>query len=254
MRPGVYLLASFCIFAQVVETPHDILLKATRLGYNEKTSDQAIALLQQAVKGWQETDPRNVEYAETLTRLGMFEQARSNMDINLIRSNVEPLYKHALAIYQRSLTPPDDATIALTLELEAAALNAIGEVEEATPLSERAAVIRKQRVRALQEGARAIGAAYKAGNGITEPVLTSRTPPAYTDVARFLQIEGAVVLQAVVDDKGRPQDISLLTSLGYGLDESAADAVRSWRYRPGTSGGAAVPVIMKIEAKFRDTH
>jgi len=246
-----FVPAAIGLLAQEAETPHQTLQKAKVLGLSPKTIDQVEALLQHAIDGWQDRDPRNPEYAETLAMLGMIRQHEADLDIQALRNTVEPLYKHALQVYQRSLTDPDPAKLALTLELEAAVLNAIGEVEDATPLSERALAIRKELVREMQVGSPQIPAAYKIGDGIKAPSLVTKPEPQYTREAQFLKIKGTVVLRLVVDDHGVPQDIALVRSLGYGLDEEAFDAVRTWRFRPGTSDNRPVATIAIIEVNFR---
>jgi TonB family protein len=232
-------------------TPHDLLVRAKRIGLTDKTVVQVEPLLQQCAMLWPGVDPRSAEYGETLRLLGMVKQWEAQGDINLIRTTVEPLYKRALAIYSRALVPPEPLEMALTLELEAAALNGIGQVQDATLLSDRALTIRKEHVREMQAGEPAVGAAYKPGEGITAPVAMKRQEPAYNDVASFLKIEGTAVLRVIVDAQGLPRDIALVQSIGYGLDENAVTAVRAWRFKPGTSGGDAVPVILNVDVDFR---
>ena len=231
-------------------TPHELFTKAKHLGLDPKTIDQVQPLLEQAAQAWPDVDPRSLEYAQTLTLLGMIKQQQSELDINVMRTDVEPLYKHALAIYNRSVVPVDPLELVLPLELEAAALNTIGQVEEAELIKERALAIRKEHIREMQSGEKAMPAAYQIGNGISAPVTVSRTEPAYTEVARFLKIQGKVILRAIVDEQGVPRDVVLLENLGYGLDENALDAVRNWRFKPGMSGGEPVPVIAKLEVDF----
>jgi TonB family protein len=245
------LLFCFGALAQEPESPHDILLKVRTLGLSDKTMDQAEPLLEKAVQRWPESDPRNPEYAESLTLLGMIRQVRSETDFQAVRANVEPLYRKALSVYDRSIIPPAPDVLALTLELDAAALNAIGEVQDATPLSERAAVIRAGRVREMQEGAPKISAAYKPGEGISAPTVISKVDPEYTPQARFLRLQGTVMLRLVVDELGRPQDISLVRGIGFGLDENAVRAVRSWRFKPGASEGQPVATIATVELNYR---
>ncbi len=246
-----FLSAAIGLLAQEAETPHQTLQKAKALGLNDAAIDQAEPMLEHAIAGWQDRDPRNPEYAETLTLLGMMHQRESDLDIQLLRNTVEPFYKHALNVYQHSLTDPDQAKLALTLELEAAVLNAIGEVEDATPLSESALAVRKERVREMQAGALQIQAAYKPGEGVTAPKVIQKAEPDYPDVARFLKINGTVSLRFVVDENGVPQDIALVHSAGYGLDEKAVETLRKWRFKPGNSDNLPVATIAAIEVIFR---
>jgi TonB family protein len=248
----VYLLVTFAAGAQTTEAPHQILEKIKAIGLSLKTRDQVEPMLENAVAGWEQHDPRSPEYAQTLTMLGMIRQSRADLDLTQLRNNVEPLYRKALAVYARSFATADDADVALTCELQAWVLGTIGEVMDATPLRERGETIRKARVREMQEGARRIGAAYKVGNGISAPVPTHRVEPDFPELARFLKQQGTVKLRCVVDANGIPQDISLTSSLGFGLDEHAVRALRAWRFRPGQDGnGQDVAVILEVEMNFR---
>jgi TonB family protein len=238
--------------AQNTETPHDTVQRVKRIGLSATTMDQVEPLLDKAVQGWADLNPRSLEYAQALTMLGMVRQYLADLDIPRLRNNVEPLYKRAVSVYDRSIVPATPADLALTLELEAGVLNTIGEVQEAAFLSERALTIRKERVREAQEGAPRMATAYKPGNGISAPVVAARTEPAYTNEARFLRVQGTVTLRLVVDEEGRPQDISLVNSLGYGLDENAVLAVRTWRFVPGKDDtGKPLPTIVDVEVNFK---
>ncbi len=246
------LLLCAYAFAQDAETPHQTFEKARALGLSPDTVEQIEPLLEKAVQGFQSVDSGNPEYAQALTMLGIVKQSQALDDIQATRATIEPLYRRALALYNRAVSPPDQAQIALTLELEAAALNNIGEVQEATPLSERALAIRRNLVREMQAGAPAVGAAYRIGNGISAPSVISKIEPEYTAVARLLKREGTVVIHLVVDGQGVPRDIALARGLGFGLDENAVRAVRTWRFQPGVNGNnEPVPVMANIEVNFR---
>lgn len=253
MKAVLVLLAiTFAAGGQTTEAPHQLLEKIKAIGLSLKTRDQVEPMLENAVAGWEQHDPRSPEFAQTLTMLGMIRQSRADLDIPQLRANVEPLYRKALAVYARSFATADDADIALTCELQASVLGTIGEVMDATPLRERAATIRKARARELQEGSRRVGAAFKIGGGISAPIPTYKVEPEYTEIARFLKLQGTVVLRTVVDPDGIPQDIALVRSFGFGLDENAVRAVRAWRFRPGQDeNGQNVPVIANIEVNFR---
>ena len=246
------LLTPFGAWAQSTESLHQTLEKIKGIGLSEKTRDKVEPMLESAVEGWEKSDPRSPQYAQTLTMLGMVRQSRADLDMYQLRTNVEPLYRKALAIYARSFATADDADLALTLELRAYVLGFIGQVQDATPLRERAETIRKARVRELQEGARKFPSAFKIGNGISAPVVTYKVEPDYTEIARFMRQQGTVNVRLVVDENGVPQDISLIHSAGFGLDEKAVQTVRTWRFRPGQDGsGQNVPVIVNVELNFR---
>jgi protein TonB len=63
--------------------------------------------------------------------------------------------------------------------------------------------------------------------------------------------QGIVVLSLVVDAQGHTRDIRVARSLGMGLDEKAIEAVRKWKFSPGSSNGVPVPMQVNIEVNFR---
>ncbi len=91
----------------------------------------------------------------------------------------------------------------------------------------------------------------RVGPGITPPEPTERREPEYTDAARDAQIQGTVVFSVVVDRKGFLRDIEVMSPLGFGLDETAIEALKSWRFRPATKDGEPVNVEAIIEVNFR---
>jgi TonB family protein len=93
--------------------------------------------------------------------------------------------------------------------------------------------------------------AYRIGNGVTPPRLSSKVEPKYSEEARRAGFEGSVVLSVVVDTDGKPRDLRIIRPLGLGLDQKALEAVSQWRFFPGTKDGQAVPVQAQIEVNFR---
>lgn len=83
--------------------------------------------------------------------------------------------------------------------------------------------------------------------------LLAKTNPEYSDEARLAQLEGTVVLAGLVDESGRATDLSLNQSLGLGLDEKAMEAVRQWRFQPGTNS-TRVEVDFELPSKPSRWH
>jgi len=89
------------------------------------------------------------------------------------------------------------------------------------------------------------------GKNVTQPVLISRNDPEYSDEARKAKLQGIVELGIEVNASGQVTNIRVLRSLGLGLDERAMDAVRQWKFRPGTVDGKAVTTRAIVEVNFR---
>ena len=89
------------------------------------------------------------------------------------------------------------------------------------------------------------------GPGVTPPRLLRSKEPEYSPDARAEHIQGTVVLQLVVSDQGRPTKITVLSPLGYGLDEQAEAAVKTWEFAPGMKDGKPVNILATVQVNFR---
>ncbi|MGC2330627.1 MAG: energy transducer TonB [Candidatus Acidiferrales bacterium] len=72
----------------------------------------------------------------------------------------------------------------------------------------------------------------------------------YSDAAMKVKVQGMVELVAIVTADGRVTDVHVAKGLGFGLDEKAMEAVRTWRLTParGPDGKpAAVREIIEVE-------
>ncbi len=95
------------------------------------------------------------------------------------------------------------------------------------------------------------GGVYRAGGGVTNPVVLVKTDPKFTDEAIKAKSQGVVFLQAVVRKNGRVDSFKVLRALGYGLEESAIrEIATNWRFKPGTFNGQNVDVLVTIEVNF----
>ena len=94
--------------------------------------------------------------------------------------------------------------------------------------------------------------AHKMGEqGVKPPRLISKVEPKYTEEARAAKIQGTVVVQLVVNEYGFAEDLKIVKSLDEGLDQCAIDAIKQWKFEPGTKDGEAVPVFANIELNFK---
>jgi TonB family protein len=94
-------------------------------------------------------------------------------------------------------------------------------------------------------------AVYTVGGDVKAPVPIYKPEPAYSPQARKDKAEGTVVTEVVVDASGNVADVRLVRSLGKGLDESAIETIRTWKFEPATKNGKPVPVRVIVEVSFR---
>jgi protein TonB len=91
----------------------------------------------------------------------------------------------------------------------------------------------------------------RVGGDVKAPVKTSGNDPIYTEVARKANIQGIVIIEAIIDQNGNVTDVRVLKGLPLGLDSSALNAVKNWKFKPGTLNGQAVPVYYNLTVTFR---
>jgi periplasmic protein TonB len=101
------------------------------------------------------------------------------------------------------------------------------------------------------EGGGVGGGVYRVGGGVTAPSLLQKIEPEYSEEARKAKYQGTVTLYIQVDPNGKAINMRVLHSLGLGLDEKAMEAVKKWKFKPGTKDGKPVTVEAQIEVNFR---
>jgi protein TonB len=99
-------------------------------------------------------------------------------------------------------------------------------------------------------GGGAGGGPYRPGSGVEPPRLLREVKAQYTEDARTRGVTGDVILEIVIRSDGSVGDVKVLRGLGFGLDERAVTAVRSWKFSPAKRLGTAVDVIVEVEVEF----
>ena len=87
--------------------------------------------------------------------------------------------------------------------------------------------------------------------GSKAPILIFKKEAEYSEEARKAKYQGSVTLYVDVDETGQPSNIKVLGSLGLGLDEKAIEAVKQWRFKPGTANGVPVTMPTQVKVDFR---
>lgn len=89
------------------------------------------------------------------------------------------------------------------------------------------------------------------GGAVKKPEILVKTQPRYTELARRANIEGVVILKAVIDERGYVTDLMVIKTLPMGLDDAAMDAVRTWRFKPATLHDRPVKVYYNLTVNFQ---
>jgi protein TonB len=93
------------------------------------------------------------------------------------------------------------------------------------------------------------GGPVRAGELLVAPRKIVDVRPVYPEIARRARVEGTVILEAVLDRRGRVNQVRVTKSSPL-LDQAAIDAVRQWQYSPSTLHGQPVDVLMTITITF----
>jgi protein TonB len=86
-------------------------------------------------------------------------------------------------------------------------------------------------------------------SGIRAPQRIVNVTPAYPAIARSAHVEGLVIIEATIDERGDVIRTQVLRSIPL-LDAAALDAVRQWRFQPTLLNGIAVPIVMTVTVNF----
>jgi protein TonB len=85
-----------------------------------------------------------------------------------------------------------------------------------------------------------------------KPLYQNNPPPEYPRLARKRGYEGTVVLEVLVDEEGRVEDMRLFRSSEHRiLDKAAMASVKKWLFEPGMRGGEPVEMWVKIPIRFQ---
>ena len=88
-------------------------------------------------------------------------------------------------------------------------------------------------------------------DGVTNPEVIPRSKVLPVFPPKF-RGRGQVILQIVVEVNGAVSEISVIRCdrPGKGLEKSAANAVKQWRYKPALKDGKPVPVYFTVVMDF----
>ncbi len=90
----------------------------------------------------------------------------------------------------------------------------------------------------------------RVGGVIREPRKLVHVAAEYPEIARRARVEGLVVIEAMIDERGAVVDARVLRSVPL-LDAAALTAVKEWRYTPTLLNGVPVRVLMAVTFNFK---
>jgi len=97
---------------------------------------------------------------------------------------------------------------------------------------------------------RLAGIDFEPEPGVTAPEYKFRVEPQYPVIAKNRQIEGEVVLEATINEQGIPVAIVTLTTLGFGLEEAAIEALQKTTFYPAMKDGKMLSKRVTLRYRF----
>ncbi len=82
------------------------------------------------------------------------------------------------------------------------------------------------------------------------PVPVKTPPPVYPADLRRDRVDGIVAVRVTIDETGNVSECAVSKSSRQEFEEPALAAIRNWKFKPASKGGAAVAVTLIIPVKF----
>ena len=81
--------------------------------------------------------------------------------------------------------------------------------------------------------------------------LVSTFEPSSNEYAQNHGVAGMCLYHVVIGADGKPGEVAVARPIGFGLDESAVDAIRKATFAPAIKDGKPVPVMLDLVVEFR---
>jgi protein TonB len=93
-------------------------------------------------------------------------------------------------------------------------------------------------------------ATLRISQGVSQGLLIKRVQPKYPPAALAAHVQGAVQIEATINQEGKVVDVKVLSGDSV-LAHAAVEAVRQWRYKPYYLDGQPVEIQTQITVNFK---
>lgn len=236
------------------QSARDLMQEATqRLAtFSDQARPEAERLIREALSIWERDSTKNREpHADASVILALVLIGEQKY------KEAAPFAEQAIRTYEQIAPGVKNSRLALALEAFWLSSRLTGDSERGQAAQQRAATIRTRVIAEKQladeAGKPPIGdSVRKSDKTLSEhPKPIFKPEPEYAYPARIAKWQGSVSFSFVIDSEGVPRDIKLVRSLGFGLDEMAYKALKSWRFKPGRYDGTPVPVHVYVDINYK---
>ena len=152
---------------------------------------------------------------------------------------VVPKYSSALSAHPKSLRTSASAKFEAALDADAI----VGNSASDTP------VLGNSTVNLVAPAKPMPDVPLRVGGDVKPPRMISSAMPVYPSLARQAGVEGNVLIDTVVDKTGNVTSMKVISG-PLMLRQAALDALRQWKYQPGTLNGEPVAVEIAVSIQF----
>ena len=91
---------------------------------------------------------------------------------------------------------------------------------------------------------------YEPGPAVKAPKLVHYVEPEFSANSKEAFVEGVVKVSTVVTTEGTASNCQIIHGLNSEEDKTALNALKLWRFQPGTKEGKPVNVRVTVEIEF----
>jgi periplasmic protein TonB len=89
------------------------------------------------------------------------------------------------------------------------------------------------------------------GNGAMQIAFTTYSPSPAPDLSSLPHgVQGDVVIDITIDPSGKVSNLAVLRTLGYGIESSVLDTLKTWTFRPATKDGTPIASVQELHFHF----
>jgi TonB family protein len=107
------------------------------------------------------------------------------------------------------------------------------------------------KILSVEEDQLEASSAHERAESVTWPKALLMTEPSFTPQAMAAKVQGRLLMEVNIDAAGHVTKESIIRPLGLGLDDNAAHAIQTWKFKPAMRAGKPIPVRVIVEISFR---
>jgi periplasmic protein TonB len=89
------------------------------------------------------------------------------------------------------------------------------------------------------------------GSGSIQIAFTTYSPSPAPDLSVLPRgTQGDVVIDVTIDPNGKVSDLAVLHTVGFGIENSVLNTLRTWTFRPATKDGTPIASIQELHFHF----